>query len=120
MLDHLSDAIDVALSATLDLEHASRPQRVGKSPPEAIVVGHPVKRRRRDDRVNRLIEVEHVLAPDLCAVAEPTTRKRHHVSRRVDRQHAAFRHACQQCLRDAPGAATDIQHRRVRRNAVEP
>jgi hypothetical protein len=78
-------AIDVALASALDLEHAARPQRLGQPRPEAIVVGDPVRRRRRDDRVDRLvqIEVEHVLAPHLRAVAESPARKRHHVRRGV-------------------------------------
>lgn len=38
-VDDLADAIDVALSAALNLEHTARPKRLSQSFPEAIMVG---------------------------------------------------------------------------------
>ena len=51
-------------------------QRSGEPRPEAIVVGDPMQRGRREDRVHRLLEfeVQSVLAPHLGAVTEPLAR----------------------------------------------
>lgn len=99
----LADRGDVALSPTLDLQRPAWTQRAGQPPPQAIVIGDPMKRRCREDRIDGLVElqVEHVLAPHLGAVAQPLARERHHVVRRVDGQHAPSRHDREERLRDA-------------------
>jgi hypothetical protein len=83
-----------------------------------------VQRRGREDHVHRLVEVEvevePVLAPHLGAVAQPIAGERHHVRRRVDRQHAASRDKVEQRLGDAAGAAAHIEHRGIRSDPPEP
>ena len=44
----------------------------------------------------------------------------HHLRRSIHRQHAALRDERQQRLRDAPRAAADVEHRRVRCDALQP
>jgi hypothetical protein len=63
--DDLANAIDVALPSALDLEHAARPQRPSKSHRKAIMIAYPMKRRRRDDHIDRLVQlkVQDVLGP---------------------------------------------------------
>ena len=121
-LDDLAHAIDVALPSALDLEHPTGSQRPGQPRPQAIVIGHPVQRGRREDRVHGLVQVEVqcVLAPHLGAVAEPVASERDHVRRGVKGQHSASWHERQQSLCHPPGAASDVEHRCVRRDALQP
>ena len=109
-------------SRTRAMLPSARPQRLGQPCPEAIVIGDPVHRRRRDDRVDRLVQlkVEHILAPHVCAVAEAPARECNHLRRRVHGQHASPWHECQQRLGDAPGAAADVHHCGVVRDPLEP
>ena len=60
------------------------------------------------------IEIEHVLAPHLGAIAETRARQRHHVGRGIQREHTAPRHERQQRLGDPPGPAADVQDACVR------
>jgi hypothetical protein len=61
-------------------------------PPQAVVVGHPVQRRRRDDHVDRTgqLKVQHVPAPHLRAAARPCMGERHHLPGEVDGQRPAL------------------------------
>ncbi|HMD56695.1 MAG TPA: hypothetical protein VKG82_04425 [Solirubrobacteraceae bacterium] len=81
-----------------------------------------MQRSRREDRVDGLVEVEvqRVLAPQLGAVAEPATRERDHVRRRVHGQYAATWNELQQRLRNSSGAAADVEHGCVLRDARQP
>jgi len=117
----MADTLDVALSAALDLEHPPRSQRPGEPGPQATVVGDPVQRRGREDRVYRLVQVQvqRVLAPHLRAVAEPPAREREHVRRGVQGQHTTSWHECQQRLGHAPGAAADVKHLGVLRDPLQ-
>jgi hypothetical protein len=117
-LDHGPHVFDVALPSTLGLQHSAGPQRPRKSRPQAILVAHTMQGCRRDDRVDRSIELEiqHVLTPDLGAIAEPRAPARPSPTC-VQCEHATPREEREERLRDAPGPAADIQHRRVRRDA---
>ena len=92
-VDHLADALDVALAAALDLEDATAAQRSGESWPEPVVVGDPVQRGRRDDHVDRLVEdqVQHVLAPDPSAIPQTRGGKVDHLLGGVDGQNGPVR-----------------------------
>ncbi len=72
-VDHLPNARDVAFASALHLENSAWAQRLRQPHPHAVVVGDPMKRRGRDDHVDSIdeIEVKHLLAPHLCAIAEP-------------------------------------------------
>jgi len=75
------------------------------------------------DDVDRLgqLQRQHVLAPHLSPVPQSHPRQLNHVWRGVERQHAPARHQRQrQRLFGYPaGAATDVQHRRIRRESSQ-
>ncbi len=50
--------VDVALSPTLGHELPARAKRRAQAPEQPVVVGDPVEGRRREDRVDGLLEVE--------------------------------------------------------------
>jgi hypothetical protein len=105
----------------MDLEHDAVSQRPRQAPPEAIVVGHPVQSRGRDEPVDRPLEVEikDVLAPDLRTAAKPLAGERHHVSGLVDRKDPACGHELEQSLRDTAGSTPDLEHGRVPSGCLE-
>ena len=85
------------------------------------MVGHPVQCGGGHDRVDGLVELELecVLAPHPGAIAEPLAREGDHVRGGVQGQHAAAGDEGQQRLGHPPGAAADVEHRRVRCDPLE-
>ena len=103
---------DVAGAAALGDEPAARPQRRVQPLEQPVVVGDPVERRGREDRVDRLVqlELEQVGGEHLDARAEPLARLRHHRRRPVDRDDLAARQALDQRGGHAAGAAAGVEH----------
>ena len=122
-LDHLPHAVDVARASALDLKHPARPQRPGEAGPEPLVVADPVQRRRRDQIASTgssRSRSSASCAPHLGAVAQPARgRARPSPPTRRAASTRPRGTSCQQRLGHPPGAATDVEDRRVGGDAVQ-
>jgi hypothetical protein len=103
--------VDVALSPALRDELPARAQRGVQAREQAIVIGDPVKRRRRQDRVDRLLQLDlqqvshaHVDARQTLACGVD------HRLRGVYGDRTPTRQALDQQLRDPPRAAAGVEH----------
>jgi hypothetical protein len=79
-----------------------------------------VQRRRRDDRVDGLIEdqAQHVLAPDPRAIPQTLAGQVDHLLGGVDGQDTPVRDELEHRFGHAACAAPDVEHRRVLGNAA--
>ena len=106
---------DVSVPAALRDEQPARPERREEPFEEPVVVEDPVERRRREDRVDALaeLEVEQVGLPHVGTVAEEGSSLLDHSGVRVDCDHPAPRQALHEVGGDAPRAAAGVEHRLV-------
>ena len=88
------ESVDVALSAALR-DTATGLQRTVKRSEQRVVIGNPMKRRVREDRVDllRKRELDQVLAEDDGTIAERSLSVLGHRRRRVDAVHPTTRDA---------------------------
>ena len=119
--ERLDDVGDVARAAALGDQPAARLQRGVQAGEERVVVGDPVERRGREDRVDRLGELElgevgH--GERRCGRRRARSRASlDHRRRAVDGDHAPARQALEQRRGDAAGAAAGVEHASRRRAA---
>ncbi len=111
------DARDVPRAAVLRDELPPGPERAGEAPEERWMVGHPVERRRRQDRVRRSVERErlaqvgvHVGDPRAEA-GEPSSCLLEHPRRSVERHDSNLRQPFEQLLRHPAAPAARVEHR---------
>ena len=112
---------DVAEAPALRHQPAARLQRRIQAREQQLVVGDPVERGGRDDRVDRPVkgQLEQVGREHLGAVAEPRPRLLDHRRTAVDGDDRAVGHTLDQQLGDAAGAAAGVEHALVAAQ-VEP
>ena len=106
--------VDIAFTATLRDEPATGAQRSVKPREQPLVIGDPVERRRREDRVDGLVvrQLEQVGAPHV-GVRQPLARRIDHRLRGVDGDHVPVGHTLDQRFGDPPGAAAGVEHRLI-------
>ncbi len=82
---------------------------------QTVVIGDPVEGRRREDRVERLLELEleQVAHVQLGPVAETSSRRFDHRGRLVHTDHATARKALEQRLRHTARSAAGVEHRLI-------
>jgi len=108
------DRGDVAGAAALRHEPAARSEDAGKVPEERIVVGHPVERRGREDRVDgrdgqRLAEVGDDVLDAIAEALESVARGLDHRGRSVEGDHAPVRQPLGQHLGHPAAPAARIE-----------
>ena len=111
----LLDRRDVAGAAALGDEPAARLEGRVQPREQARVVEDPVERRRREDRVDGLLqlELEQVRLADVDRRRQLVARALDHRPRAVDRDHAPAREALEQQPRHAARPAARVEHRLV-------
>ncbi len=104
--------VDVALSAALGDHASALAQRCSQASEQPLVVGDPVERGRREDRVDglRQLELEQVGDADIHVRTESLAGGGHHRGRLVDRDHAPARQPLDQRLGYTPRAAAGVEH----------
>jgi len=116
--EHLLDPGHVAEPAALGDQPATRSQHGGQVPEEGVVVGYPVERGRREDRVDRAEaqRLGQIALHELHPVAEGRQspgRLDQHGRGGVHRDHPSTGQALQQLLGHPTAAAAGVEHRLV-------
>ena len=106
---------DVALSPALGAQPPAGPQRGMQETEEQIVIGDPVERGGRENRVDGLVQLElqQVALADVHVGAAPLTRRGDHRLGHVHRDDPAMRQPLDQRLGDPARSATRVEHRLV-------
>ena len=109
------DRGDVADPTALGDQQPARPRDRGEVAEERVVVGHPVERRGRQDRIHlaldrqRRAEVGDDVFDPVAEPREPLAARLDHRRRAVERDDAAIRQALGQHLGHAAAAATGVE-----------
>jgi len=119
--DRVDGGGHVAGAAALGDEPPAGLQRRVQPREQAVVVGDPVERRGREDRVDGAVELElgEIGGEDLRAAAEPFTGLLDHRLRAVDGDDLAARQALDERRGHAAGPAAGVEHALVAAQ-VEP
>jgi len=106
---------DVALSPALGAQSPTASQRGVQATEQCLVIGNPVERGGRQDRIDRLVQLhlQQIRSADVRIGAQPLTGGGDHRLGHIHSDHPAVRQPLHQRLGDPARTAAGVEHRLI-------